>query len=80
MVAVRSMLARVRRLEIEKVHPILAQIGGDAGWAAVEADVKAGLADGRLDRRDMPHVMMCLIRWLSQGRVRPLSDQTSLSR
>lgn len=64
MVAVRSMLARVRQLEIEKVHPILAQMGGEAGWAAVEADVAAGLAEGRYDSRDMPVVLRCLGRWL----------------
>lgn len=65
MVAVRSMLTRVRRLEIEKVHPILAKLGGEAGWAAVEADTKAGLVDGRYDRRDIPVVMQCLRQWLS---------------
>ena len=59
------MLARVRQLEIEKVHPILAHLGGEAGWAAVEADVMAGLAEGRYDSRDMPVVMHCLSRWLS---------------
>ncbi len=64
MVAVRSMLARVRQLEIEKAHPILAQIGGEAGWAAVEIDVRAGLTEGRYDPRDLPVVMKCLRRWI----------------
>ena len=65
MVAVRSMLARVRQLEIEKVHPILAKIGGLAGWAAVQADIEGGSADGRYDERDIPVVMFCLRKWLS---------------
>lgn len=64
MVAVRSMLARVRRLQMEKVHPILAQMGGEAGWAAVQADVKVGLSHGRYDSRDMPVVIAALRAWL----------------
>ena len=58
------MLTRVRRLEIEKAHPIYARIGGQAGWAAVEAEAAVGVADGRYDSRDMPVVMACLRRWL----------------
>ena len=58
------MLSRIRRLEIEKAHPILAQIGGEAGWAAVQSDVEAGLDDGRYDRRDMAGIMHCLRRWI----------------
>lgn len=65
MVAVRSLLARVRRLEIEKVDPVLAQTGGEAGWIAVQADVRAGLADGRYDCRDLPGVVAALQGWLS---------------
>lgn len=57
------MLGRVRRLEIEKVHPILARMGGETGWAAVQADVATGLVEGRYDRRDMPVVIACLRRW-----------------
>lgn len=62
------MLARVRQLEIEKVHPILAQMGGEAGWADVEAKVGAGITEGRYDRRDMPVVMRCLCRWIGLNR------------
>lgn len=65
MVAVRSMLARVRQLEIEKVHPILVQMGGEAGWAAVQNDVEVGLAEGRYDPRDIPDVMRSLRVWLA---------------
>lgn len=68
MVAVRSMLARVRQLEIEKVHPILAAIGGMPGWAAVQAEVAAGIPEGRYDSRDMPVVMRCLCRWVGPSR------------
>ena len=60
------MLARVRQLEIEKVHPILAQMGGEAGWAAVQADVEAGLAEGRYDRRDVPVILKALRGWLGE--------------
>jgi hypothetical protein len=67
-VATRSMLARVRKLEIEKVHPTLAQMGGEMGWAAVQADVETGLAEGRYDSRDMPVVIRCLCRWVGLNR------------
>lgn len=63
MVAVRSMLGRVRKLEIEKAHPILAKLGGEAGWAAIKADVE-GTAVGSYDLRDMPVVMKCLAHWV----------------
>tara|TARA_R110000787_G_scaffold44233_3_gene108656 strand:- start:638 stop:826 length:189 start_codon:yes stop_codon:yes gene_type:complete len=60
------MLARVRQLEIEKVHPILAKMGGEAGWAKVQADVMAGLAEQRYDSRDIPVVLNCLELWLGE--------------
>tara|TARA_R110002051_G_scaffold243798_1_gene303777 strand:- start:3318 stop:3560 length:243 start_codon:yes stop_codon:yes gene_type:complete len=59
------MLARVRQLEIEKVHPILARLGGEAGWAEVRADVEVGLSEGRYDRRDMLVVMACMRYWIT---------------
>ena len=59
------MFARLRRLEIEKAHPMLAQMGGEAGWAAVQAEVGTGLADGRYDSRDMPVIVHCLRRWVA---------------
>tara|TARA_R110002124_G_scaffold45004_5_gene136580 strand:- start:3375 stop:3557 length:183 start_codon:yes stop_codon:yes gene_type:complete len=59
------MLARVRQLEIEKAHPMLAKLGGEAGWTALQAEVEAGLTDGRYDPRDMPVVIAALNGWLA---------------
>lgn len=50
------MRSRLRRLEIEKIHPILAQMGGMLGGR--HADVRSGSADGRYDRRDVPTIML----------------------
>ena len=65
MVAVRSMLARVQKLEVEKVHPLLALMGGEGGWATFEAETDAGIADGRYDSRDMLAVLAGLRRWIA---------------
>ncbi len=66
MATARALLNRVRALENERVHPLLAKIGGAAGWAAVQDDVEAGLADGRYDSRDVPMVIRCLEGWFSK--------------
>lgn len=58
------MLSRVQRLEIEHVHPMLARIGGEAGWANVRAEVKAGLIERRYDGRDMPFVIDAIRVWI----------------
>lgn len=64
MSSVRSLLRRVHKLEaVKKASPLLAMVGGEAGWAALEAQVAAGMADGTYDRSDMPVVMHCLRRW-----------------
>jgi len=63
MSSVRSLLRRVQKLETGKASPLLAMVGGEAGWAALEAQVAAGIADGTYDRTDMPVVMRCLRRW-----------------
>lgn len=60
----RTLLARVRRLEAPAVHPVLAALGGDEGWVRFQAEVQVGLAEGRYDRRDVPHVVQCLVKWL----------------
>jgi len=60
MAAIRSMLARVAKLEVEQVPPILAKFGGEEGWATFEAEVEAGIAEGRYDSRDMPAVIEAL--------------------
>lgn len=65
MTTVRAMLNRVQKLETAKVSPVLAMVGGADGWAAIEAEVEAGLACGRYDRLDMPVVMACLRRWIA---------------
>lgn len=62
MTTVRAMLNRVQKRDTGQVSPILAMIGGAGGWAAMEADVEAGLTDGRYDSRDMPVVIACLRR------------------
>lgn len=64
MAGVRALLARTRRLEAAKVHPVLAALGGEEGWARIQADVETGLTDGRYDRRDVTHVMLCLMQWI----------------
>lgn len=65
MAAIRSMLARVAKLEGDQVPPLLAKFGGEEGWAAFEAETEAGIAEGRYDRRDMPVVMRSFRRWMA---------------
>lgn len=64
MAAIRSMLARVAKLEVEQVPPLLAKFGGEEGWAAFQAEAEAGVAEGRYDRRDMPVILRSIQRWL----------------
>lgn len=64
MAGVRAMIARTRRLEATKMHPMLGSLGGEQGWLRFQADVQIGLADGRYDHRDVPQVMACLALWL----------------
>jgi len=64
----QALLNRVRALESAREHPLLAKIGGAVGWAAVKDEVEAGLAGGRYDNRDVPVVIRCLDRWLTNDR------------
>lgn len=64
MTRVRSLIARTR-LEATKVHPMLAALGGKDGWAAILADAKVGMGDGRYDSRDMPMVIAVLKSWIT---------------
>ncbi len=64
MAAIRSLLARVVKLEVDQVPPVLAKFGGEEGWAAFEAEAEAGIAEGRYDSRDMPVVIASLMRWI----------------
>lgn len=62
MAGVRSMLARVRRLESARtmVSPFVRAFGSlDAFVDATQAGVDAGV----LDRRDMADVVACVHRW-----------------
>ena len=64
MVSPRALLARVARLEQAKVSPVLRLIGSIEQF---EADVLAGMANGILDRRDMPVVLASVQRWVREG-------------
>jgi hypothetical protein len=64
MAAIRSMLARVVKLEVEQVPPLLAKFGGEEGWAAFEAETAAGIAEGRYDC-ELALVVAGLRRWVS---------------
>lgn len=65
MAGVRALIARARRLEACRVHPMLAKLGGEAGWAALQADAEAGIAAGRYDNRDIPVVIGAIRLWLA---------------
>ncbi|OWR20974.1 hypothetical protein CD944_06860 [Brevundimonas diminuta] len=69
MAAIRSMLARMAKLEVEQVPPVLAKFGGEEGWAAFEAETETGIAEGRYDSRDMPAVLKALQAWLHLGKL-----------
>lgn len=62
MAGVRSMLSRVARLEA-KVSPWTRLIGPIEEF---EAEVQAGIAEGRYDLRDMPLILACVKRWTRQ--------------
>lgn len=64
MAAIRSMLARVAKLEVEQVPPLLAKFGGEEGWAAFEAETEAGIVEGRYDS-ELALVVAGLRRWVS---------------
>lgn len=69
MAGVRAQLARTRRLEASKVHPMLAALGGEEGWFRFQVEVQVGLADGRYDRRDMPMVVAAIKSWLGEDQL-----------
>lgn len=64
MAGVRTLLARTRRLQAAKVHPVLAAVGGPPGWDAFQAEARAGVTEGRYDSRDVPIVVAALQCWL----------------
>lgn len=62
--AVRSLLARVARLEQARVAPWAALIGTPEQFAA---DCQRGVDEGRFDRLDMPAVVVAVTRWTREG-------------
>lgn len=62
MAGVRSMLARVRRLETARtmVSPFVRAFGSVDAFVAC---AQAGIDAGTLDRRDMADVVACIHRW-----------------
>lgn len=66
MTTVRGMLGRLRRLEQDRVPEMLAKWGGEEGLAAFEAEVAAGIDEGRYDARDVPEVLAGIRRWLDR--------------
>jgi hypothetical protein len=66
MPGVRSMLARVRRLEAARamVSPIQRWFGSVESF---EADVRTGVEAGALDRRGMPFVLASGKRWVREA-------------
>ena len=63
MAAVRSMLARVARLEQARapvLSPFEAMPGGLDGW---DAQCRAGVDAGNLDAYDIPLVILAVRRW-----------------
>lgn len=48
---------------------MLAALGGEAGWAALQTDAEAGIAENRYDSRDMPVVFAALRSWLGGDNV-----------
>lgn len=64
MAAIKSMLARVAKLEVEQVPPMLAKFGGEDGWAAFDAETETGIAEGRYDR-ELALVIAGLRRWVT---------------
>ena len=63
---VRAMLARVQRLEQARClrSPFALAFGS---FEAFEAECRAEIHAGRLDRTDFPVVLHCLARWERDG-------------
>jgi hypothetical protein len=65
--SVRSLLARVQRLEQARRAPRSPFEQAFGTLEAWEADVQAGIDAGTLDRIDMPVVIACVRRWHRDG-------------
>lgn len=67
MAGVRSMLARVRRIEAVRA-PVRSPISRDYGsFDAFAAECDAMMAAGKLDRHDFPVILYCLRKWETDG-------------
>jgi len=67
MTAVRSLLARVQRLEQARTAALSPFEAAYGSFDAFAAEAQAGIARGTYDKRDMPLVLNCLRRWHSDG-------------
>ena len=67
MTAVRSLLARVQRLEQARTTPRSPFEAAYGSFDAFADVVQAGIASGTYDEGDMPLVLTCLRRWHSDG-------------
>ncbi|ODU80988.1 MAG: hypothetical protein ABT10_15445 [Novosphingobium sp. SCN 63-17] len=67
MTAVRSLLARVQRLEQARTAPRSPFEAAYGSFDAFAGEVQANVANGTYDERDMPLVLNCLRRWHSDG-------------
>lgn len=68
MTSIRSMLARVQRLESKGTTDRPSSIeAGFGSLAAFEEHVNAKIAEGRLDQIEMPLVIVAIRRWHADG-------------
>ena len=61
--AVRSLLARVQRIEAERAPVVSPFVRAYGSFDAFADDCEDGIANGELDRADMTTVLHCLRRW-----------------
>lgn len=67
MSGVRSMLARVQRLEQARVRPRSPFEAAYGSLDAFEANTQAGIDAGELCSIDMPIILNCVRRWHTEG-------------
>ena len=63
MAGVKGLISRLRKLE-PKLGAVARRLGS---LERFDAEVRAGVADGRYDPDDMPQVAFCVRRWVEQG-------------
>jgi hypothetical protein len=67
MTAVRSLLARVQRLEQARTAPRSPFEAAYGSFEAFAAVTQAGIDAGQFDSREMPLVLNCIRRWHDDG-------------